>query len=717
MTYDRRLIEDSLPLEAISEQSAREKSVRHGHISTLHIWWARRPLTAMRAAIFASLMPAPTNDEERISLHNLLANIVAWDATQNGSNAIEKAHLIISEKTGNTLLNVLDPFMGGGSVAFEALRLQADVFAIDSNPLAYLIGLGTLVYPQRYRERIVHDLHNWGDLILRQVSDEIGKFYEGPDMGYLWTYNLVCSNPTCRATIPLIRNLDLARGRQNQHVALRLRFDDPQRPLYEITHGADVDFDIYSRVYPKRKTVIQCPVCGTEMPMDYLRSEAMQGRLESVPIAAISQTYRGEPSFRVVDERDLELYEHAANELQAKLQSQNLYEFVPNEPIIESRMISLTQYGIERWSDVYNRRQLLQLITFIEKCRSAYDQIVENTQDPEYAKALVTYLSFAVDHVANYNSILAGWDALAKRPAPTFSRQALPMRWDYFESSPNAEHGWQLAIRRITSSIQTAIDSSKRSAHVVIGDATRLDELNLHKEFDLVVADPPFYDNVLYSDLTDYFYVWLKRVLSDHYPEAFRSNLISRGDELVLRPTHIESHDESEQSYLARLEMAFSQIHEHLKTNGILVLLFPFHSSKSMDGIFQSVISAGFDITALWPFRTEIASQIGRSVNGPSTLLVVGRKRLEKQKKEEQFVRVRAQVRKAVRDQLKSVVTDKKLYSQDLLIQAFRAALGVFTQYSQITKLSGEDATVRDVFDVAEAELADFVLLNESSDD
>jgi putative DNA methylase len=202
--HDRRLIEDSLPLEAISYQSAREKSIRHGHISTLHIWWARRPLAAMRAAIFAALMPAPKNDEEREQVNTLLSESLAWEVSRGDDHSSQiSAELTdrIQKSSKNENLKILDAFMGGGSVGLEALRLGVQVDAVDNNPVAYLIGKATLEFPQKYGKRLVTDLQAWSESIQSDIEAQIDKLFPSQDTRYIWTYTIQCSNQDCCATV------------------------------------------------------------------------------------------------------------------------------------------------------------------------------------------------------------------------------------------------------------------------------------------------------------------------------------------------------------------------------------------------------------------------------------------------------------------------------------------------------------------------------------
>src|SRR5690606_1802948 len=309
MTYDRRLIEDSLPLEIISAQSAREKSIRHGHISTLHIWWARRPLAAMRAAIFASLIPAPKDEKEREYLHKLIGDIVNWDSVKDGNNArIEEARSLIRKHYPDASPKVLDPFMGGGSTGLEALRLGAETYGVELNPVAYLIQLCTLVYPQKYgqpttiyadpelkpvqgeipgmeapkhaeqlsagmehgapttiKNPLAADVRKWGMWVLEEARKEIGYLYEDSEkrnvVAYIWARTAKCPNPVCGAEMPMLRQLWLAKtGRKN--IAIRMIVNKLSKQIsFDVAEGDSIDFDPEDGTM-KRGTIV-CPVCGT----------------------------------------------------------------------------------------------------------------------------------------------------------------------------------------------------------------------------------------------------------------------------------------------------------------------------------------------------------------------------------------------------------------------------------------------------------------------
>ena len=325
MAYDRRLIEDSLPLEVISAQSAREKSI--SHINALHIWWARRPLAAMRAAIFASLIPAPKDEKEREYLHKLIADIVDWDAVKDGNSPrIEEARALIRKHYPDAPPKVLDPFMGGGSTGLEALRLGAEAYGVELNPVAYLTELCTLVYPQKYghpktvypqpesvteqseipgmeapkkpeqmgldiptgeptiiQNRLAADVRKWGRWVLEEARKEIGHLYEDSEGGdivaYLWARTAKCPNPQCGAEMPMVHSWWLA-NTERKNIPIRIKVDTATKHVsFGIAQGDAIDFKPDEGTM-KRGTII-CPVCGTSPSDQHLRVEGRAKRLSS----------------------------------------------------------------------------------------------------------------------------------------------------------------------------------------------------------------------------------------------------------------------------------------------------------------------------------------------------------------------------------------------------------------------------------------------------
>jgi adenine-specific DNA methylase len=535
-----RLIEVTLPLAAISEQSAREKSIRHGHISTLHIWWARRPLAAMRAAIFAALVPAPESAAERAELEALIKVIVDWDQVKGGNSAaIEQAREIIRRHYPDAPPKLLDPFMGGGSTGLEALRLGCETYAVELNPVAHLIELCTLVYPQKYgqpseaaaparspgsaaapdgrlpddqllgmaevprspRNPLAEDVRTWGRWVLERARAEIGHLYANPAgggtiVGYLWARTVTCPNPACGAQMPLVRSWWLAKTAKRR-IAIRPRVDPAARRVnFEVVNlnapGAkDTDFDPSSGTVSGGKAT--CLMCDQVVDTDYIREQGLLGSMTQKPMVVVHEQGKDGKGYRPIIDQDADLYGSATVAAMSP-GSDLLVEVIPET---ELRRVSLPLYGIKSWADVFSARQLVALQTFSRLVREAYDAMIAHGLDAERARAITSYLAIAVDRLSDFSSTLCTWTSGGEFIGHTFVRHALGMVWDYAESNPfsNSSGNWADALEWIIRVIDHASHATDVSASISLGTATCLPYDD--ESFDAIVTDPPYYDSVL----------------------------------------------------------------------------------------------------------------------------------------------------------------------------------------------------------------------------
>jgi putative DNA methylase len=470
---DLRLIEVDFPIRPVSEESVREKNIRHGHISTLHIWWARRPLAASRTTALAALLP--DDPHRREALLRLVRDLAPYEAVQGENPELEKARALIREAFGGRPPRVLDPFAGGGSIPLEALRLGCEVHALDYNPVAVLILKCVLEYPQRYakpdpvsalplpvRERssrplfeeegpdespLLRAVRAWGAWVLEEARRELQPFYPpDPDgsvpVGYIWARTLPCQNPACGVEIPLMRQTWLAK-KDNRKIALRLVPNRAARRVdAEIVEGRAISFD------PEEGTVtrahVRCPLCGGSIDDDTTRRLFREGKAGQRMMAVVlHHPDRPGKRYRLPTARDLEAYraaEQALEEKRRKLWEEWGMDPVPDEPLVRVPItfgiINVWVYGMTRWGDLFNPRQKLALITFADKVRQAHAQMHSQSADPDFAKAVVTYLALGVDMLAAFCNTLARWENTSEAIKQLFSRQALPMLWDYAELNP-----------------------------------------------------------------------------------------------------------------------------------------------------------------------------------------------------------------------------------------------------------------------------------------
>ncbi len=462
MKNDKRFIEETFPLREVSEESAREKNIRHGHISTLHIWWARRPLASSRATTYAGLVPLPEDPEEIEQKKTFIVQLSKWENSLS-LELIKKAREEILKANGGKPPRVLDPFSGGGSIPLEALRLGCEVHATEYNPVAVLILKCTLVFPQKFGRPkkvkvknsmgleqeveispLVEDVKRWGEWILESAREEIGRFYpEDEDgsvpVGYIWARTVPCQNPACGAQIPLIRQLWLVK-KNNKKVA-----------LYPYVEGGEVRFKIVGTGYdpmpegfdPSKGTVSRaiatCLVCGSTVDDKTTRKLFQEGKAGERMVAVVLHK-PGEQGkrYRLATEEDMEIFRKAEKYLKEK--RQKLMEEWGIDPVPDEAMdkedpttVGGRGYGFETWGDLFNSRQKLALITFTERVRLAYKKMLEEGYEEEYAKAVCAYLGLGMSMMSSFCNSFARWENTSEAIKHLYSRQALPMLWDYAE--------------------------------------------------------------------------------------------------------------------------------------------------------------------------------------------------------------------------------------------------------------------------------------------
>jgi putative DNA methylase len=474
-----RLIEVDFPLRKVSEESVREKNIRHGHISTLHIWWARRPLAASRATALAALLPDDHN--RRDELLRLIEELAPWEAVSgkaSRSQSLQKARELLREAFGGRAPRVLDCFAGGGAIPLEALRLGCETYALDYNPVAVLINKAVLEFPQKFGrpdqvkavplppasqnhsqtdgrlldvevESVENPLFQavsaWGAWVLEEARRELEPFYPKDHdgsipVGYIWARTLPCQNPACGAEIPLMRQTWLAK-KDKKKIALRLIPNREARRLdLEIVgqDGRPMDFD------PEEGTVsrahVRCPLCGGTIDDKTTRRLFREGKSgQRLMAVVLHHPKRTGKTYRLPSKRDLEAYRAAETALEhkrARLREEWGIDPVPDEPLpLMSGVFNVPIYGLTRWGELFNPRQKLALITFAEKVRQAHAHLLAQGAEPEFAKAVATYLAFYVCKLSDFCSTLCTWTPTFEKIAHTFSRQALPMCWDYIETN------------------------------------------------------------------------------------------------------------------------------------------------------------------------------------------------------------------------------------------------------------------------------------------
>ncbi len=654
-------IEVDFPVREVSAEAAREKNIRHGHISTLHIWWARKPLAASRATIYAALTPEPKDEKEREERKKFIAELCKWE-NSNNRELIEKARKDILEANGGVPPRVLDPFAGGGAIPLEALRLGCETYASDLNPVAVLIEKATLEYPQKYGKPrkvkadnlegeveinpLLEEVKKWGEWVLEEAKKELAQFYPpDPDgsvpVGYYWMRSVKCQNPTCGAEIPLTSNWWLAK-KSNKKVALKMAVDRRKKPpavVFEVVEGEAIDFD------PAQGTVSQanvvCPACGSGIEADTLRKEAQEGRMGERMVAVVLKhpDYPGK-TYRVAAEKDMEVFRRAEKALEKKrkeLMDEWGIDPIPDEPIpLMSGTFNVPIYGMTKWGDLFNPRQKYALITICEKVRQI-ENIRENNADRGIYRASRLYISLAIDRIADKNANIVVWDSSRDMPSHVFGRQALGMVWDYAETNilSGATGDWNSAldwVTRVIDHCSIAVKGTPNHEPIV----TQSSATSLHYPdgyLDAIFTDPPYYNAVPYADISDFFYVWLKRTIGDIYPELFSTPLTPKSEEICEMSgwDPVRYGHKNKGFFEDMITKSFQEIYRVLKDDGIAVIVFAHKSTDAWESIINALLNSGLYMTASWPINTEMQARLRAKESAAlaSSIYMVCRKRKE----------------------------------------------------------------------------------------
>jgi len=725
---NKAFIEHDFPVKEVSEHSAREKNIRHGHISTLHIWWARRPLAASRATIYASLVPAPKDEREREERSKFIAELSKWE-NSNNKDLIEKARQDILDANDGNPPKVLDPFAGGGSIPLEALRLGCETYASDLNPVAVLIEKAILEYPQKYGQPIqrrqyfderpwmkddekqitfgddtvnplLEDVKYWGNYVLEEAKKELGKFYPpAPDgsipVGYLWARTLPCANPNCKAEIPLVRHTWMV-NKKNKKVAYKILING-NKIDFEIREGKNIDFD------PGQGTIarsnVNCPCCNTGIPAKETRAKFKVGENNQRMIAVVMiHPDRSGKTYRLSTINDIAIFNQAKKKLET-IRQQMFDEWgmdpVPDEEIpLMSGTFNVPIYGFDSWGKLFNNRQQLSILVFSNKIKS-----IKNKINSKYENTLMLYMAFLLDTILVRNTLINVWDTGYEKISNLFGRQALPMTFDYIECNilSGSSGSWIGSDKWVLKVIKHCSEINN-SCYVNQISATKL-EID-DNTLDAVFTDPPYYNSVPYADLSDFFFVWLKRILFNEYSDFLSTPLSPKNDEICemagwdsIRYAH-----KTKKFYEDMIEKAFKEANRVLKPNGIAYIVYAHKSTEAWETIINAILNAGFYLTGSWPIHTEMKNRLRASESAAlaSSIYMVCRKRNTNETA--YYTEVKPAIEKRVHKKLDQFWAEG-IGGSDFFISAIGPAVEVFGKYASVEKLSGEKVTVKELLE------------------
>jgi len=645
---------------------------------------------------------------------------------------IKQAREDILKANGGKPPKVLDPFAGGGSIPLEALRLGCETYASDYNPVATLILKCTLEYPQKYgkprkvkgddwtkAERIVNPLlenvRKWGEWVLQEAKREIGKFYPQEEdgsipVGYIWARTIPCQNPACGAEVPLMRQFWLARK------------DKKKVTLFPYIEGKQANFRIAGTGYEKMppefdpangtisRAVATCPVCGSVIDDKTTRKLFQEGKSGQRMIAVVlHKPGSNGKMYRVANEKDMQIFWEAEaylEEKREKLMAEWGTDPAPDEVITTPchDVDRPPMYGMKRWGDLFNSRQKLALITFVDKVQQAHQKMLTEGYETEYARAVLSYLALGLDRLATFGCTITRWEPMRETPANIFGRQAIPMMWDYVDinSFSGMTGGWNLALDWIENCIRQFSQTSPTPATITQSSATSLPYPD--NFFDAVFTDPPYYDNVGYANLSDFFYVWLKRTVGHLYPELFSTPLTPKSNEIVSDPYRQGSNNAAKHFFESMLQKSFQEIQRVLKPDGSATIVYAHKSTEGWETLINSLLDSGLVATGAWPINTEMRGRVkaNETASLNSSIYIVARK-IERQPTGF-YNEIKGNLKQYLNDKLNRL-WDEGVSGADFFIAAIGSAIEVFGKYEKVIDYEGSvvraDRLLDDVRDIA----------------
>ena len=770
----RKLIEVALPLDAINAQSAREKSIRKGHPSTLHLWWARRPLATARAVLFSQLVDDPSERyeefreaaaargeadpdaaarstvlSERQRLFTLITRLVDWDSIGD-EHLLREAREEILRSTDGEPPAILDPFAGGGSIPLEAQRLGLEARASDLNPVAVLINKALIEIPPRFAGRppvfpgaddgtrpwpgahgLAEDVRRYGEWMRQEAYRRIGHLYpraqlpdgsEATVIAWIWARTVTCPNPACAIEMPLVRSwwLGKKKGKEayivptvvGDHIEYSIGRDPKEAPTSQ-TDGT------------VNRNGAKCLVCGTAIGFAHIRSEGRNRRIGAQLIAVVAEGSRGRTYLSP-----------SADQLNPVRSLSPIDGPIGSLP--EAALgFRVQAYGMSDYANLYTTRQLTALTTFSDLAGGGRDQVLADALAaglPEgerleeggsgaaaYADAVATYLGMAVDRIAAVNCSLARWNAAPSKESVTdvFARQALPMVWDFAEGNP-----FQWGPANLSWSVKWVADALTGLPALPAGRAGQADAASRGYSNAVISTDPPYYDNIGYSDLSDFFYVWLRRSLRNIHPHLLSTVLVPKEEELVANPYRHGGKEGAREFFEHGFEDVFARARQGANPDYPVTVYYAFKQSETSKAgrtstgwatILSAIIRSGWTITATWPMRSERGGRmtsVGTNALASSIVLV-----LRPRPEDAPATDRRALVRE-LRSTLPGAVETLRsggVAPVDLAQAAIGPGMRVFSGYTRVISPDGTDMSVDDALAQINAVL-DEVLTDQDDD-
>ena len=740
--YKKKLIETSIPLDEINAQAVREKSIRKGHPSTLHLWWARRPLAAVRCVIFASMVDDPsehpelfpTEEEqnaERERLHDMIRKLADWDNISDERLYADAYAEMVKYAPDGKLPEFLDPFAGGGALPLEAQRLGLVSHAADLNPIPVTLNRAMIDIPARFcGQKPVHpgvsmnqqvewaratglaeDVRYYANMMREMAKERIGQNYPDVEVSsggtkrtatpiaYIWARTVTCPNPACRCETPLVRSFWLSKKKRHRaYIEPVIGNGTIEYQVRSESNGWTAFSDVLDGTVGRKGA--HCLHCNSPISLDYIRAESREVGLGTQLMAVVAESPFGAGRWymdgtpAISDSADVK--RPITGFEQAKL------AYYPGHT-------NTVVYGMDHFVDLYSNRQLVTLCAFSDIVSELRDQIendalnagwqaddkqlAEAGSGPKaYAQAISVYLAFMVDKLADRCSSICTMDSSRETLRNVFARQAIPMAWDWAEVNPFSSSSGSFASMQ--AQVVQAIEylPGRPLCDAVQRDATKTEGLtNL-----LISTDPPYYDNIDYSDLSDYFYVWLRRSLRSVYKDTFSYLLTPKAEELIAMPFRFDGGQSEAKAFFENgMRETFTKLVECAADEYPLTIYYAYKQSVSgWETMLQALMDAGLQVTGTWPMRTEMSNRAIASESNAlgSSIVLVCRKRSK-----DAPIATRPEFQRELRKALRKGVEDLQngsIAPVDMAQASIGPGMSAFSKYSQVLESDGTPMSV-----------------------
>lgn len=760
--YKKKLIEVAIPLEAINEASAREKSIRHGHPSTLHLWWARRPLAACRAVLFAQLVDDPSSHPDKFPTHEdqeaerkrlfaIIEKLVKWENSTN-EEVLEEARAEIRQSCGGELPPIYDPFSGGGSIPLEAQRLGLPAYGSDLNPVAVMIGKAMIEIPPKFKdmppihpgakdrqfyrnaEGLAEDVKYYGAWMREKAWERIGHLYpqvdlprehgggKGTVIAWIWARTVPSPDPAFSSVhVPLISSFFL-RSKKGDETWIEPIVDKFERSIaYRIRRGgskAELDAAALGTTAGKRQA-FRCVMSGAAIPYDHIRNAGKSGQMGQELVAI------------VVEGKGGRIYLPPTQE-QAQIAQSAKPEWSPETPLPNNpRDFKTPNYGLETFGSLFTNRQLVVLNTLCDLILEVRQRIERDAKNSSlvddgrslreggngaraYAEAVSVFFSFGISKMTDYHSTITSWHNGREIIRNAFGRQALPMTWDFTEANPfsRSTGNWGNCIEwgfKTLDQLQIASTGS-----IVQHDAQQV----VFPAGAVISTDPPYYDNIGYADLSDYFYSWMRRSLKEVYPDLFGVLATPKADELVATPYRHGTKEAAEAFFLDGMCKAIQGMASQASPSFPASIYYAFKQSEiEQEGIsstgwatfLQAVVESGYAVVGTWPIRTEMGNRMiasGTNALANSVVLVCRKKEASAE------VITRAEFIRALKRELPPAIAELQAASiapADMPQSAIGPGMGVYSRYKAVLESDDSPMAVKTALQLINRELDEYL--------